>query len=188
MPRRGGRRAGIDPGATTTASTSSLAPRRCSSTPAVRAASATSGSRSAATSPTRFARSCCERGGTARPSPASTCRSATSSASATALTTNFASLPLQMSPQDGRGFSVLVPDAIRDRRARITALSECSDAEVKLYFYVDWEAVRRAARGPRPVPRPVAAREPDRRRRRVRLTPTTSSSRRARTAPARATT
>jgi hypothetical protein len=54
------------------------------------------------------------------------------------LTTNFAALPLQMSPQDGRGFACWFPMPFASA-ARITALSECTDAEVKLYFYVDWE-------------------------------------------------
>src|SRR5262245_46639716 len=45
------------------------------------------------------------------------------------LTTNFASLPLQMSPQDGRGFACWFPMPFASS-ARITARSECSDAEV----------------------------------------------------------
>jgi hypothetical protein len=54
------------------------------------------------------------------------------------LTTNFASLPLQMSPQDGRGFACYFPMPFATA-ARVTALSECSVAEVKLYFAIDWE-------------------------------------------------
>ena len=54
------------------------------------------------------------------------------------LTTNFASLPLQMSPQDGRGLACWFPMPFASA-ARIAARSECSEAEVKLYFSVDWE-------------------------------------------------
>jgi hypothetical protein len=49
---------------------------------------------------------------------------------------NFESLPLQMSPADGRGFNCWFPmpfDA-----ARVEVLNEC-DKDVALYFYIDWE-------------------------------------------------
>ena len=54
------------------------------------------------------------------------------------LTRNFAALPLQMSPQDGRGFACWFPMPFATA-ARITARSDCSDAEVQLYYYVDYE-------------------------------------------------
>jgi hypothetical protein len=49
---------------------------------------------------------------------------------------NFVSAPLQMSPEDGRGFNCWWPmpfDA-----ARIEVQSEC-DSPINLYYYVDWE-------------------------------------------------
>jgi hypothetical protein len=49
---------------------------------------------------------------------------------------NFSSLPLQMSPQDGRGFNCWFPMPFD--KARISVHSEC-DAPVNLYFYIDYE-------------------------------------------------
>lgn len=49
---------------------------------------------------------------------------------------DFESLPLQMSPSDGRGFNCWFPmpfDA-----ARVEVHNEC-DKDVALYFYIDWE-------------------------------------------------
>jgi len=51
---------------------------------------------------------------------------------------NFASLPLQMSPADGRAFNCFFPMPFA-RRAYIEVQNEC-DVEVELYFYVDYEA------------------------------------------------
>jgi hypothetical protein len=55
-----------------------------------------------------------------------------------ARTHNFWSLPLQMSPEDGRAFNCFFPMPFA-LGARITASNECSDHEVILYYYVDYE-------------------------------------------------
>lgn len=55
-----------------------------------------------------------------------------------AQTRNFAALPLQMSPEDGKGFNCWFPMPFA-RSARLTATSECSDHEVLFYYYVDYE-------------------------------------------------
>jgi len=49
---------------------------------------------------------------------------------------NFVSLPLQMSPADGRGFNCWWPMPFD--RARIEIHNEC-EKPIALYFYVDWE-------------------------------------------------
>lgn len=49
---------------------------------------------------------------------------------------NFISAPLQMSPEDGRGFNCWWPMPFDS--ARIEVQSECV-APINLYFYVDWE-------------------------------------------------
>jgi len=49
---------------------------------------------------------------------------------------NFVSTPLQMSPEDGRGFNCWWPMPFN--KARIEVLNEC-EGSVNLYFYVDWE-------------------------------------------------
>ena len=49
---------------------------------------------------------------------------------------NFVSAPLQMSPEDGKGFNCWFP--MPYEKARIEVLNECDD-EIKLYFYVDYE-------------------------------------------------
>ena len=54
-----------------------------------------------------------------------------------AMTRDFVSLPLQMSPEDGRGLNCWWPMPFQ-RGARIEVLNE-SDAQVNLYFYVDLE-------------------------------------------------
>lgn len=53
-----------------------------------------------------------------------------------ARTCNFWSLPLQMSPEDGKGFNCWFPMPFRT--ARIEVESECEE-EVLLYYYVDYE-------------------------------------------------
>lgn len=54
-----------------------------------------------------------------------------------AQTRNFASLPLQMSPQDGKAFNCYFPMPYADGM-RFTVTSEC-DHEVLFYYYVDFE-------------------------------------------------
>ncbi len=54
-----------------------------------------------------------------------------------AMTTNFVSLPLAMSPSGGRGFNCFFPMPFAER-AQIEALSEC-DQEVLFYYYIDYE-------------------------------------------------
>jgi hypothetical protein len=51
--------------------------------------------------------------------------------------TNFASLPLQMSPADGRSFNCFFPMPFSER-AQVELTSEC-EAEVTFYYYVDYE-------------------------------------------------
>lgn len=53
------------------------------------------------------------------------------------LAKNFVSLPLQMSPQDGRAFNCWFAMPF-DRRARITITNECAKT-LNLYFYIDYE-------------------------------------------------
>jgi hypothetical protein len=55
-----------------------------------------------------------------------------------AQTRNFASLPLQMSPQDGRAFNCWFPMPFA-RAARLAVTSECTANEVFLYYYIDYE-------------------------------------------------
>jgi hypothetical protein len=50
---------------------------------------------------------------------------------------NFASLPLQMSPADGRAFNCFFPMPFASR-ALIELQNDC-DVEVEQYFYVDYE-------------------------------------------------
>jgi hypothetical protein len=54
-------------------------------------------------------------------------------------TVTFASLPLQMSPRGGRSFNSFFHMPFRER-ARVEVVSEMAAADVRLYFYVDWEA------------------------------------------------
>jgi hypothetical protein len=49
---------------------------------------------------------------------------------------NFVSLPLQMSPEDGRGFNCWWPMPFD--RARVEVHNECENP-INLYFYIDWE-------------------------------------------------
>src|SRR5919197_287375 len=54
-----------------------------------------------------------------------------------AQTRNFASLPLQMSPEDGKAFNCWFPMPFSS--ARFEVVSECADADVLLYYYIDYE-------------------------------------------------
>ena len=54
-----------------------------------------------------------------------------------AQTSNFVSLPLQMSPQDGKAFNCYFPMPFSDGM-RFTISSECED-EVLFYYYLDYE-------------------------------------------------
>jgi hypothetical protein len=49
---------------------------------------------------------------------------------------NFASAPLQMSPQDGKGFNCWFPMPFES--VRIEMLNEC-EARMTVYFYFDYE-------------------------------------------------
>jgi hypothetical protein len=60
---------------------------------------------------------------------------------------NFISAPLQMSPEDGRGFNCWWPMPFN--AARIEVQSEC-EAPINLYHYVDWEEYSE------PIPNSVA--------------------------------
>ncbi|NPV52398.1 MAG: DUF2961 domain-containing protein [Firmicutes bacterium] len=51
---------------------------------------------------------------------------------------NFTSLPLTMSPQDGRAFNCYFPMPFA-KRAYIRVKSECSDSPLTLYYYIDYE-------------------------------------------------
>lgn len=55
---------------------------------------------------------------------------------------NFTSLPLQMSPQDGKSFNCWFPMPFADG-ARLEVTNECSERELILYFYIDYEAYDR---------------------------------------------
>ena len=52
---------------------------------------------------------------------------------------NFTSLPLVMSPQDGKSFNCWFPMPFADG-ARLEVTNECSDTPVTLYYYVDYES------------------------------------------------
>jgi len=56
-----------------------------------------------------------------------------------ARTKNFSSQPLTMGPQDGRGFNCFFPMPFA-AGARLEVTSDCSEAELFLYYYVDYEA------------------------------------------------
>lgn len=56
-----------------------------------------------------------------------------------ARTRNWWSLPLQMSPEDGRAFNCFFPMPFA-RRARIEVASECSSEETLVYYYIDYES------------------------------------------------
>lgn len=52
---------------------------------------------------------------------------------------NFSSLPLQMSPQDGRAMNCWFPMPFANG-ARIEVTNECSEHRLILYYYIDFEA------------------------------------------------
>src|SRR3954454_10738478 len=54
-----------------------------------------------------------------------------------AQTHNFVSLPLQMSPEDGKGFNCWFPMPFE--RARFEVHNECAEEDLLLYFYIDYE-------------------------------------------------
>jgi hypothetical protein len=54
-----------------------------------------------------------------------------------AQTVDFAALPLQMSPADGRGFNCFFPMPFATR-AQVELVSEC-DVEANFYYYIDYE-------------------------------------------------
>lgn len=54
-----------------------------------------------------------------------------------ALTKNFVSAPLQMSPEDGRGLNAWWPMPFREN-AKIRIVNEC-DSTLILYYYIDYE-------------------------------------------------
>ncbi|MBS1862140.1 MAG: DUF2961 domain-containing protein [Actinobacteria bacterium] len=60
--------------------------------------------------------------------------------------TNFSSLPLQMSPQDGRGFNCFFPMPFASA-ARIEVESEMVDEDLSFYYYVDYERYDRLEDG-----------------------------------------
>jgi len=55
-----------------------------------------------------------------------------------ARTANFASLPLQMSPQDGRGFNSFFHMPFAEG-ARFELTSECAEDEMRFYYYIDYD-------------------------------------------------
>ncbi len=59
-------------------------------------------------------------------------------------TRNFASLPLCMSPQGGRGFVCYFPMPF-GTRARVAVANDGTNAPARLYFYVDYEEYQRIA-------------------------------------------
>ncbi|MFC7405872.1 glycoside hydrolase family 172 protein [Georgenia alba] len=56
-----------------------------------------------------------------------------------ARTANFASLPLQMSPQDGKGFNSFFHMPFTTR-ARFELTSECEEEVMWFYYYIDYDA------------------------------------------------
>jgi hypothetical protein len=54
------------------------------------------------------------------------------------ITKNFVSLPLTMSPQDGKAFNCFFPMPFSEG-ARIEVINECSKEELIFYYYVDYE-------------------------------------------------
>jgi hypothetical protein len=63
-----------------------------------------------------------------------------------AQTRNFVSLPLQMSPQDGKGLNCFFPMPFA-RGARLAVTSECASKEVLFYYYVDYQVYEAAPVG-----------------------------------------
>ena len=56
-----------------------------------------------------------------------------------AMTRNFVSAPLQMSPEDGQAFNCWFPMPFK-KHGQITVENEC-DTDLILYYYVDYEVV-----------------------------------------------
>lgn len=56
-----------------------------------------------------------------------------------ARTVNFVSAPLQMSPQDGRGFNSFFHMPF-EQGARFEIANECTTASIRFYFYIDYDA------------------------------------------------
>jgi len=54
------------------------------------------------------------------------------------ITKNFFSLPLTMSPQDGKAFNCFFPMPFSEG-ARIEVINECSKEELIFYYYIDYE-------------------------------------------------
>jgi hypothetical protein len=61
-----------------------------------------------------------------------------------AQTRNFASLPLAMAPQGGRGFTCYFPMPFASH-ARVAVESQCTQEPARLYYYVDYETYARLA-------------------------------------------
>lgn len=78
------------------------------------------------------------------------------------ITKSFASAPLQITPEDGRGFNCWFPMPFR-RRARFTVKNECC-SPLHFYFYVDYEQARFPAGKHAVLPRALEPRMPDGRR------------------------
>ena len=72
---------------------------------------------------------------------------------------NFSSLPLQMSPQDGKGMNCWFPMPFADG-ARFEVENPGESLRI-LFFYIDYEEYRGARPRPRPLPRLVEPPEPD---------------------------
>ncbi|HHY82617.1 MAG TPA: DUF2961 domain-containing protein [Clostridiales bacterium] len=60
------------------------------------------------------------------------------------MTRNFVSAPLQMSPEDGKGFNCWFP--MPYEKARIEILNEC-DSSMTVYFYIDYEEYEKLPEG-----------------------------------------
>lgn len=58
-----------------------------------------------------------------------------------AIPKNFTSLPLTMSPEDGKAFNCFFPMPFSEK-ARIEIENECKNAELILYYYIDYEAYK----------------------------------------------
>lgn len=59
-----------------------------------------------------------------------------------AQTRNFSALPLQMSPENGKGFNCWFPMPFASG-ARVAVTSECAEAEVLFYYYIDYQTYPR---------------------------------------------
>ncbi len=63
-----------------------------------------------------------------------------------AQTANFSALPLQMSPQSGKGFNCFFPMPFA-AHARFEVTSECAKEEVLFYYYVDYQLYEQPTQG-----------------------------------------